>query len=206
MQGVLTVISGFSGAGKGTIVKKLVEKYTDYNLSISMTSRKPREGEREGVDYFYTDRESFEKAIADGMLIEYNEYNGNYYGTPRKYVEDKLNSGSNVLLEIEVNGAKNIKRLFPDSVIIFITPPTADELEMRLRKRGTENEETIMKRMAISARESAEIANYDYIVVNDDLYKCVEDIRHITESAMDQPHRMTEFITGLQNQLAKYAQ
>ena len=130
------VISGFSGAGKGTLVKKLLQNYDNYALSISMTTRKPREGERDGVEYFFVDREKFEKTIAENGLIEYATYCDNYYGTPRAYVEEQLAAGKDVILEIEIQGALQIKKKFPESLLLFVTPPCAEELRRRLEGRG----------------------------------------------------------------------
>ncbi|MDE7113763.1 MAG: guanylate kinase, partial [Acetatifactor sp.] len=130
-KGILIVLSGFSGAGKGTLVKKLLETYDNYALSISMTTRAPRPGEEEGVHYFFTDREHFEEQIAADGLIEYAQYCGNYYGTPRAYVEEQLSAGRNVLLEIEIQGALKVKELFPESLLLFVTPPSGAELERR---------------------------------------------------------------------------
>lgn len=153
-KGILIVISGFSGAGKGTLVKALIKKYHNYALSVSMTTRKPREGERDGVEYFFTDTEGFEETIRQGGLIEYAQYCGNYYGTPKDYVERQLQAGNNVILEIEIQGALKIKEKFPESLLIFVTPPGAEELKRRLVSRGTESEEVIAKRLARASEES----------------------------------------------------
>ncbi len=173
-KGILIVISGFSGAGKGTLVKALLKKYDNYALSISMTTRKPREGERDGVEYFFTDRERFEETIRQNGLIEYAQYCGNYYGTPRAYVERQMQAGNNVILEIEIQGALKIKEQFPESLLIFVTPPSAEELKRRLVSRGTESSDVIEKRLARASEESEGMEAYDYIVVNDDLDICVE--------------------------------
>ena len=135
-KGILIVISGFSGAGKGTLVKELLRRHgEDYCLSVSMTTRTPRPGERDGVEYFFTDREHFEDTIARDGLIEYASYCGNYYGTPKAYVEERLSEGRNVILEIEIQGALKIKDRFPESLLIFVTPPNAEELKRRLEGR-----------------------------------------------------------------------
>jgi len=174
-KGILVVISGFSGAGKGTVVKKLLEKSDDYCLSVSMTTRNPRPGEVDGKDYFFVTKEKFEQTIAENGLIEHAQFVGNYYGTPRAYVEQKISEGKNVILEIEIQGAMNIKKLYPEAVLLFITPPTAEELEKRLKGRGTETDDVIAGRLSRASEESVGIGEYDYIVVNDDLDKCVED-------------------------------
>ncbi len=203
-KGILTVISGFSGAGKGTVIKKLLEKSNDYWLSVSMTTRDPRPGEEDGKSYYFVTKEKFEETIAENGLIEYAQFAGNYYGTPRKYVEEKLSEGKNVILEIEIQGARNIRKLYPDCVLLFITPPTAEELERRLRSRGTETEEKIAARLSRAYEESEGVDEYDYIVINDDLDKCVEDVLETIETAKRQPVRNEEFTGDLKKGLEKY--
>lgn len=200
-KGILIVLSGFSGAGKGTLVRKLLETYDNYALSISMTTRAPRPGEAEGVHYFFTDREHFEAQIAAGGLIEYAQYCGNYYGTPRAYVEEQLLTGRNVLLEIEIQGALKVKELFPESLLLFVTPPSGAELERRLRGRGTETEEVIASRLARASEESEGMEAYDYIVINDDLETCVEELHHIVEAARRAPVRREAFIKEIREEL-----
>ena len=204
-KGLLIVISGFSGAGKGTLVKALIKKYHNYALSVSMTTRKPREGERDGVEYFFTDTEGFEETIRQGGLIEYAQYCGNYYGTPKDYVERQLQAGNNVILEIEIQGALKIKEKFPESLLIFVTPPGAEELKRRLVSRGTESEEVIAKRLARASEESEGIEAYDYIVVNDDLGTCVEEVHQLVEASRRAPVRREAFIEEIRNQLKAFA-
>ena len=146
-KGILIVVSGFSGAGKGTLMKRMLETYDNYALSISMTTRKPREGERDGVEYFFTDKDTFERKISENQLIEYACYCENYYGTPREYVEKQLSAGKDVILEIEIQGALKVKAKHPDCLLVFVTPPSAQELERRLIGRGTESKEVIAKRL-----------------------------------------------------------
>ncbi|MBR4277580.1 MAG: guanylate kinase [Lachnospiraceae bacterium] len=203
-KGILLVISGFSGAGKGTVVNRLREKYDEYALSISMTSRKPRPTDVEGETYFFVTREKFEKTIAENGLLEYAEYCGNYYGTPRAFVEEQLNAGKNVILEIEIQGATNIKKAFPESLLIFITPPSATELERRLKGRGTETDDVIAKRLKRAFEESDGMDTYDYIVVNDDLEECVDEVHRIIDLARRQPLRMKSFIEEMKEQLKVY--
>ena len=203
-KGILLVISGFSGAGKGTVVNRLREKYDEYALSISMTSRKPRPTDVEGETYFFVTREKFEKTIAENGLLEYAEYCGNYYGTPRAFVEEQLNAGKNVILEIEIQGATNIKKAFPESLLIFITPPSATELEKRLKGRGTETDEVIAKRLKRAYEESDGMDTYDYIVVNDELEECVDEVHRIIDLARRQPLRMKSFIGEMKEQLKVY--
>lgn len=181
-QGILTVVSGFSGAGKGTLMKALLEKY-EYGLSISATTRAPREGEQNGREYFFLTKEQFEDMISKNELIEYAQYVGNYYGTPKKYVQQQLDAGKNVILEIEIQGALNVKKMFPDALLIFVTPPSAAELKSRLVGRGTEDMETINKRMKRAAEESKFMNSYDYIAVNDKLDECAEELNDTIQRA-----------------------
>lgn len=204
-KGILMVISGFSGAGKGTLVKKLLETYPNYALSISMTTRSPREGEQEGVAYFFTDKENFEENIAKGGFIEYASYCGNYYGTPKAYVEERLQEGRDVILEIEIQGALKIKEQFPECLLVFVTPPDAKELERRLKGRGTETAEVIHKRLARASEESEGIEAYDYIVVNDDLEACVEEIHQLVKAARKAPIRRAAFIKEIRDELKEFA-
>lgn len=204
-KGILMVLSGFSGAGKGTLVKALLRKYDDYALSISMTTRAPREGERDGVEYFFATREKFEETIVDNGLIEYALYCGNYYGTPRAYVEEQMAAGKNVILEIEIQGALKIKEKFPDSLLIFVTPPNAQELKRRLEGRGTESAEVIAQRLARATEESEGIEAYDYIVVNDNLDECVEEIHRLVDAARRAPVRSQELIKEIREELKSFA-
>ena len=142
-KGILVVVSGFSGAGKGTVMKRLMEKYDDYALSVSATTRKPRPGEEDGREYFFRTRDEFEKLIEEDALLEYAQYVENYYGTPRSYVEEQLQAGRNVILEIEIQGAMKIKKKIPEALLVFVTPPTVEELERRLTGRGTETAQVI---------------------------------------------------------------
>ena len=153
-HGILIVVSGFSGSGKGTIMKELLKRYDNYALSISATTRAPREGETDGREYFFKTREEFEKMIAKEELIEYAEYVNNYYGTPRAYVEEQLTAGKDVILEIEIQGALKVKKKFPDTLLLFVTPPSAEELRKRLIGRGTETMEVIEQRMQRAIEES----------------------------------------------------
>jgi len=204
-KGILVVISGFSGAGKGTLIKRLLQDYHNYALSVSMTTRKPRDGERDGVEYFFTDKEEFEKTIADGGLIEYAQYCGNYYGTPRKYVEQQREAGKDVILEIEIQGALQIKEKFPEALLLFVTPPSAEILRARLEGRGTETPEVIAKRLSRAYEESEGIEAYDYIVINDDLDICVKELNAIIDAARNEPSRKTGFIERIREELKEFA-
>jgi len=200
--GVLSVISGFSGVGKGTIVKKLVEK-EGYALSISATSRAPRQGEVHGREYFFLTREEFHSMIENDGLIEWAEYVNNFYGTPREYVEERLAGGKDVILEIEPQGALKVKAQYPEAVLIFIVPPNAKELANRLIGRGTEEIETIKKRLKRAAEETSFIENYEYIVINDDIEDAVSDIHHIIQAASHKRERVGEFVDVLTDDLKK---
>ena len=200
-KGVLIVISGFSGAGKGTITKKLLENYDNYALSISMTTRQPRPGEVDGREYFFVDRERFEQHIAKEELVEYAEYVGNYYGTPRAYVEEQLNNGKDVILEIEIQGALKIKERFPDTLLLFVSTKSADVLFERLTGRGTETEEVIRNRMMRAAEEAEGMNEYEYIIINDDLDVCVKETHSIIQSAKASAMRNEEFIKNIQQEL-----
>ena len=167
-KGKLVVISGFSGAGKGTLMKALMKEYGDsYALSVSATTRNPRPGEMDGVDYFFVTKDNFEQMIAEDALIEYAQYVGNYYGTPKEYVQQQLDLGKNVILEIEIQGALKIKEKFPDTVLMFVTAPNANELKNRLVGRGTETPEVIAARLSRACEESMGMEKYDYLVIND---------------------------------------
>ena len=204
-KGILIVISGFSGAGKGTIVKKLLKTYDNYALSVSMTTRSPREGEREGIEYFFTDQESFKREISAGGLIEYAMYCGNYYGTPRGYVEDQLQAGRDVILEIEIQGALKIKEQIPECLLLFVTPPSAKELERRLTDRGTESDDVIRRRLARASEESEGMEAYDYIVVNDKLDECVREINGLVDAARRALVRRKAFIKEIRDELKEFA-
>lgn len=177
-QGIFIIISGFSGAGKGTIVKKLIDE-TKLSLSISATTRPVRKGEVDGKDYYFIDKKNFENMIKNNELIEWASYCDNYYGTPKKYVMNELAKGEDVILEIEMNGALQVKKQFPEALLVFVTAPSAQEIKNRLNKRGTESSEIIQKRLMKSYQEIDSIDDYDYIVVNDGLDEAVSHIHSI---------------------------
>lgn len=204
MRGVLVIVSGFSGAGKGTVMKRLLEKYDSYRLSISATTRMPRDGEKDGREYFFKTVDQFEEMIENGQLIEYARYVGNYYGTPKEYVEKQLNEGRNVILEIELQGALQVKEKIPETVLVFLTPPCADELENRLRGRGTEDDETIKARLKRAVEESDYMKKYDYILINDDLEKCVDDLNGIIKSERWKTDRNDGLIAELRKDLSRF--
>ncbi len=206
-KGMLVVISGFSGSGKGTLMKGLMQNYDYYSLSISATTRSPRPGEQEGREYFFVTRERFLQMIQNGELLEYARYVDNYYGTPKSYVEQELARGKDVILEIEMQGALKIKAKYPDSVLIFITPPTIEELIRRLRGRGTETEDVIRQRLEKAAMEAEGIEAYDYILVNDDLVKTVKHLNYLIQDQHMRVRNQIRFLEDIRGQLrANYAE
>lgn len=200
-KGVLVVVSGFSGAGKGTIMKALLEKYDEYAFSISATTRQPRLGEQEGVEYFFKTRDEFEVMIKQNELVEWAEYVGNYYGTPKSYVEACLKEGKNVLLEIEMQGGMLVKEKYPDAVLVFITTPSAEMLHRRLAGRGTENSGVIRKRMLRASQEADYMKQYDYIVVNDVLEEAVVQVHTIIQSEKRKTKYCIPFINQIKQEL-----
>ena len=199
-KGILTVVSGFSGAGKGTIMKRLMEKYDNYALSVSATTRAPG-GEEEGREYFFRTVEEFEKMIAKEQLIEYAKYVDNYYGTPRAYVEEQLEAGKDVILEIEIQGALKVKEKFPETLLLFVTPPSARELKDRLVKRGTESMEVILSRMERAREEAKGMDRYDYLVINDVLEDCVDEVHRIIQGEHRKSFRNMDFIEKMRQEL-----
>lgn len=177
-KGILMVVSGPSGCGKGTVLAEILKSDRIF-YSVSATTRSPRPGETDGVNYYFLTKEKFEEMIAGNEMLEYASFCGNYYGTPRKPVEDMLEKGCHVILEIEVQGAMKIKEKCPDAVFIFILPPSLKELRRRLEKRGTESEEVIEKRLGEAAGEISQAYKYDYAVINGELSEAVDDLRSI---------------------------
>lgn len=204
-KGILIVLSGFSGAGKGTLVKALSGKYDNYALSISATTRNPRPGEEDGREYFFKTVEEFKEMIADNALIEYAQYVQNYYGTPKAYVEEKLNEGKDVILEIEIQGALKVKEQFPDTLLLFVTPPNAQTLEERLNGRGTETADVIRDRLSRASEEAQGMEKYDYLVVNNKLEDCVEEMHGIIQSEHFKASRNNEFINTIKKELTRFA-
>ncbi len=195
---ILTVVSGFAGSGKGSAMKGLLARYPEqYALSVSATTRSPRPGEENGREYFFITDEEFEEKIKNGDLLEHAGYVGHYYGTPESYVRESLEKGRDVLLEIEIQGALQIKEKFPEALLLFLTPPNAKELKRRLVGRGTEDAETIAKRLQRAAEEAEGIEKYDYLVVNEELTRCVEEIHGIIQSEKCRVSRCRDTITGI---------
>lgn len=201
-KGVLIVISGFSGVGKGTVVKKLIEKY-GYSLSVSATTREPRPGEVDGKDYYFKTVAEFENLIDYNGFIEWAQYVENYYGTPRKFVEDEMEKGNNVILEIEVQGAMRVKEQYPNAVLIFLTAPDAHSLKARLEGRGTEDAKVIAKRLKRAYEETDDMSCYDYLVVNDDLDTCVDNVNAVIVAEGFKTSNNQEYITKTKNELAE---
>lgn len=200
------MVSGFSGAGKGTIMKELLKRHSDtYALSISATTRNPRPGETDGVEYFFRTREEFEQMIAEDALIEYAQYVGNYYGTPKAYVEEQLLAGKNVILEIEIQGALKVKEKFPDTLLLFVTPPSAEELKNRLVGRGTETMDVVISRLNRANEEAEGIEQYDYLVINDILEDAVEEVHQIIQNEHYRVSRNETSIEMMRNELKKFS-
>ena len=199
-KGVLAVVSGFTGAGKGTVMKRLMESHDNYALSVSVTTREPREGEADGREYFFRTNEEVEEMIRRDQLLEHAKYVDHYYGTPRKYVEDMLAEGKDVILEIEILGALQIKDKLPEAVLVFITPPSMEELKKRLTGRGSEEPEVIASRLSRASEEAEGIEKYDYIVVNDRIDDCAETLLRIISSEHLRTQRNIEFINRIQEE------
>ena len=200
-QGLLVVVSGFSGAGKGTLMKELLKRYDNYALSVSATTRQPREGEKDGEDYFFVNREYFQQMIEEGRLVEYAQYVNHYYGTPRDYVEKKMAEGKDVILEIEIQGALKVKKRFPDALLIFVTPPSAGELRRRLVGRGTETIEVINARLRRAAEEASGMEAYDYLLINDEIDACVEQMHQLITLQHSKTCYHLDFLSRMREEL-----
>ena len=200
-QGILVVVSGFSGAGKGTLMKELLKRYDNYALSVSATTRQPREGEKDGEDYFFVNREYFQQMIEEGRLVEYAQYVNHYYGTPSDYVEKKMAEGKDVILEIEIQGALKVKKRFPDALLIFVTPPSAGELRRRLVGRGTETIEVINARLRRAAEEASGMEAYDYLLINDEIDACVEQMHQLITLQHSKTCYHLDFLSRMREEL-----
>ena len=203
-RGILVVVSGFSGAGKGTLMKRLMEKYDNYALSVSATTRTPRPGEEHGREYFFHTKQEFEELILQDALIEYAQYVDKYYGTPKAYVEKQLNAGKDVILEIEIQGALKVKEKLPDTLLLFVTPPSAEELKHRLVNRGTESMEVIESRLRRAAQEAKAMPEYDYILINDQIEECVDTMHSVIQSQHDTVRNRSAFITKITEEIAVF--
>ena len=206
-RGILIVVSGFAGSGKGTIMKELMRQYPErYALSISATTRAPRPGETDGVEYFFKSREEFLAMIDAEALVEYAEYVGNFYGTPRAYVQEQLAAGKDVILEIEIQGALKIKQRFPDTLLLFVMPPSAKELKSRLVGRGTETMEVIASRLARAKEEANGIEAYDYLIVNDVLEESVQKVHGIITQEHFRVSRNMDIIETMRSELNNFTE
>ena len=203
-RGILVVVSGFSGAGKGTLMKRLMEKYDNYALSVSATTRDPRPGEEHGREYFFHTKKEFEELILEDALIEYAQYVDNYYGTPKAYVEKQLNMGKDVILEIEIQGALKVKKKMPNTLLLFVTPPNAEELKRRLVNRGTESMDVIESRLSRASEEAKGMSEYDYILINDVIEECVDNMHSIIQSQHDAVKNRQEFIKEITGEIAVF--
>jgi len=201
-QGNLIVISAPSGAGKGTVISKLLENYDNAWLSVSMTSRQVRGGDIPGETYYFVSKEEFEQRIQDGVFLEYAVYNGNYYGTPKDKIQEKLNNGIDVILEIEIQGALKVKELVPDAIFIFILPPSMKELKRRLVNRGTDSMDKILDRFKTAYQEINEVTKYNYVVINDEVDKAAEKVKAILLSERCRVDRIEEvYLNNMEEEL-----
>ncbi len=203
-RGILVVVSGFSGAGKGTLIKRLMEKYDNYSLSISATTREPRPGEEHGREYFFHTKREFEELILQDALIEYARYVDNYYGTPKAYVEKQLSLGKDVILEIEIQGALKVKEKLPETLLLFVTPPSAQELKRRLVGRGTESMEVIESRLSRAFEEAQGMEKYDSILVNDQIEDCVDQMHAVIQSQHCKTENCRDFIRKITGEIAVF--
>ncbi len=204
-SGILVVFSGFSGAGKGSVMDELLKKYGQYALSVSVTTRPPRKDEVEGKDYFFRSEEEFDRLIAEDAFLEYATYEGHRYGTPRAYVESMLAREKDVILEIEIQGAMKIRESFPQAVLIFVAAPSMEEVERRIRARGTESEEEIRSRMRRASQEAQGMEVYDYLLINDVLEECVEELHHIICSEHVRTMRNLGRVESLKEEAGAYS-
>ena len=203
-KGILIVVSGFSGSGKGTIMKELLKQYDNYALSVSATTRDPRPGEEHGREYFFHTKKEFEELILEDALIEYAQYVDNYYGTPKAYVEKQLNMGKDVILEIEIQGALKVKKKMPNTLLLFVTPPNAEELKHRLVNRGTDSMDVIESRLSRASEEAKGMSEYDYILINDVIEECVDNMHSIIQSQHDAVKNRQEFIKEITEEIAVF--
>ena len=201
-QGNLIVVSGPSGAGKGSVISKLMEVYDNAWLSVSMTSREVRSNDMPGKTYFFVSKEEFEERIKEGVFLEYAVYNGNYYGTPRDKINEKLKEGFDVILEIEIQGALKVKELVPDAIFVFILPPSMNELKRRLISRGTDSMDKILGRFKTAYKEINEVTKYNYVVINDDIDVAVDKVKSILLSERCRVDRIEEvYLNNMEEEL-----
>ena len=205
-KGILVVVSGFSGAGKGTLMKQLVRSYDNYALSVSVTTRPPREGEVHGKDYFFISEEEFSAMEKEGRLMEWAGYVGRHYGTPRDYVFRRLDEGKDMILEIEVQGALQVKEKYPEAVLVFVAPPGAAVLKERLLGRGTESIEQVEKRLLRAVEEAEAMEVYEYLLVNDELETCVEELHRLMQCEHRRTNRNRELMEDIKLDLKRFVE
>lgn len=196
-EGILFILSGPSGVGKGTVREQLFKQKTDLKYSISMTTREPRAGEKEGIDYFYRSKEQFEEYVQQNELLEHAQYVNNYYGTPKEYVENMLSLGHDVFLEIEVQGAMQVRKNYDKGIFIFLLPPSLDELKTRIVQRGTESEQLVLDRLQEAQTEINMMDAYDYVIVNDNVHTAVEKVQSIIQSEHCKRERVAKYYKQL---------
>jgi len=204
-KGTLTVISGFSGVGKGSVMNSLVSRYEGYALSVSATTRDPRPNEVHGVEYFFISMKEFLEMIAAEGLVEYAQYCGNYYGTPKAFVEKKLEEGKDVLLEIEIQGAMKVRGQFPDATLVFVMPPSAQALYDRLTGRGTDAPDKIRSRIERAVHEAEGIEDYDFIVVNDEIDTCADELHRLIQARKLRTSQNVPFIEEIRSGIREIA-
>ena len=204
-KGSLIVLSGFSGVGKGTVLKKMMADHDNYAYSVSATTRLPREGEVNGKDYYFLTKKQFESMIGKAEFLEYARYVDHYYGTPKKYVEDKLKEGKDVILEIEVQGALNIRKMSPEAVLIYMLPPSAETLKARLSGRGTETAEVISGRLKQAYEEIRRIEQYDYVIVNENADECAERLHSLIQAQHLRTNQNLAFLGRIREELESFS-
>ena len=204
-KGLLIIVSGPSGAGKGTVLKEVFDEIESLRYSVSVTTRKPREGEKEGESYFFKSLEEFEDMIERDEFLEYQPVFGNYYGTPKEYVLEQLGQGRDVILEIEIQGALKVKEAYPDTLLLFVSPPNAGELKKRLVNRGTESKATIDSRLKRAFEEAQGVEQYDYFVINDELEECVQEVHSIIKNEHARVARNYALIENIRAELKGFA-
>ncbi len=196
-EGLLVVISGPSGVGKGTVCNALLKTSPELNLSVSMTTRSPRGGEKEGVNYFFTSKDNFQQLIEEGAFLEWAEVYSDFYGTPEKFITEKKHQGQDVLLEIDTQGARQVKKNFPAGIFIFLLPPSLQELKSRIIKRGTEKEEVVKKRLDLALEELNSLDVYNFVILNDDVKRAVADIKSILRAEKRKTSRNKKLISSI---------
>lgn len=205
-RGILVVVSGFAGSGKGTLMKALTAEYDNYALSVSATTRNPRPGEEDGREYYFKTEEEFLSMIERDEFIEYAKYVNNYYGTPKQYVSNQMELGKDVILEIEIQGALQVKKKFPETLLLFVTPPSAEILRDRLVGRGTEEAPVIAARLKRASEEAEGIERYDYLIVNDELKECVQRMHAIIQGEHSRSFRNAAFIKNIREELKGFSE